>query len=55
MKTIVKSKSNIKVSTGIKAGMLNPNHNRRASLLAVKSGIKAGEGILLGNHNRRVR
>jgi hypothetical protein len=38
------------VKAAVKAGALSPNHNRKA--LAVKAGIKAGEGIFLKNHSR---
>ena len=52
MKTNSKNLSGIKVTAAVKAGGLPPgNHNRRA--LAVKTNIKAGEGIASSNHNRR--
>jgi hypothetical protein len=51
MKTNSK-KQGLKVTTGVKAAGMNPfNHNRRG--LAVKSNIKAGDGIVYQNHNRR--
>jgi hypothetical protein len=50
MKT--KTQAGLKVATGTKAGGLGSNHNRRLAALAVKSGIKAGEGILQANHSR---
>jgi hypothetical protein len=56
MKTISKKHACVKVTTTIKAGGFNTpgNHNRLVVGLSVKSGIKAGEGILNSNHNRRV-
>jgi hypothetical protein len=54
MKKIMKGKSGINVVTGIKAGGLQTNHNVRPSALSIKSGIRAGEGILHGNHNRNL-
>jgi hypothetical protein len=50
MKTISKKHTGVKVAAAIKAGGMNLNHSRT---LSVKSGIKAGEGILAVNHNRR--
>jgi hypothetical protein len=52
MKTTTKNSAGIKVSAGIKAGGVSPNHNRRG--LAVKSNVKAGDGIVASNHNRRL-
>jgi hypothetical protein len=52
MKTNSKTRAGVKVAVGIKAGGLQFNHSRPA--LAVKSGIKAGEGILSPNHSRRL-
>ena len=49
MKTETKA---LKVTTGIKAGGFGGNHNRKMRGLTVKSGIKAGDGILHANHNR---
>jgi len=51
--TTIKGKG-IKVTTGIKAGALNPNHNRVAPAIRVKSGLKAGTGIVNMNHNARL-
>jgi hypothetical protein len=54
MKTNTKTISGIKVSTSIKGGGIGYcNHARRVRGLAVKAGIKAGEGILACNHSRR--
>jgi hypothetical protein len=50
--TTIKGKG-IKVTTGIKAGSLNPNHNRMTVSVKVKSGLKAGTGIVHFNHNTR--
>ena len=52
MKTSTKNQGGIKTTTGIKAGGLGVNHSRK--LLAVKSGIKAGDGILQANHCRHL-
>jgi hypothetical protein len=53
MKTNSKTQTGIKVVAGIKAGGFgNLNRNRKA--LAVKTGIKAGEGIPFANHSRRL-
>jgi hypothetical protein len=54
MKTISKNQAGVKVAVGIRAGGVNPNHNRKLTALAVKSGLKAGEGILHSNHSRRL-
>jgi hypothetical protein len=55
MKTKSKIQAGVKIAVGIKAGgMDSRNSNRRLFSLAVKSGIKAGEGILAANHNRRL-
>ena len=53
MKTNAKIQAGVKVAAAIKAGGLQLNHSRRLAL-SVKSGIKAGEGILSPNHNRRL-
>lgn len=53
MKTNSKNTTAIKVTTAIKAGGIMNNHSRRLAL-SVKSGIKAGEGILHANHSRRL-
>jgi hypothetical protein len=50
----------LKVTTGLRAGRLSANHNRRATkgsaartvVLKVTTGLRAGR--LAGNHNRRV-
>jgi hypothetical protein len=52
MKTNSKTQAGVKVAVGIKAGGLSVNHARRA--LTIKTGIKAGEGIVSLNHNRRL-
>ena len=52
MKTISTKQTVVKVATGVKAGGFSANHNRRS--LTVKSGVKAGEGILAGNNSRRL-
>ena len=53
MKTNEKTQSGVKVAVGIKSGGLGTgNHNRRS--LAVKTNIKAGEGIIYSNHSRRL-
>jgi hypothetical protein len=57
MKTIVKtvkSSSGIRVNAAIKSGGLYYNHSRRGLALKIKSGIKAGEGILQVNHSRNI-
>jgi hypothetical protein len=55
MKTNSKTQAGVKVAVGIKAGGLQDhNSNRRLLSLAVKSGIKAGEGIVYANHSRRL-
>lgn len=54
MKTSTKSRNvststrHPKIATGIRAGQIEPNHNR--TRLAVKSGVKAGQ--IEPNHNR---
>jgi hypothetical protein len=53
MKTNSKTQTGIKVVAGIKAGGL-PYCNRNRKALAVKTGIKAGEGIVYVNHSRRL-
>ena len=54
MKTISKKQTGVKVLASIKAGGFGQgNHNRPLSTLSVKTGIKAGEGILNANHSRR--
>jgi hypothetical protein len=58
MKIIAKNISGIKVKASIKAGGFQncvSNHNTRARALPVKSAIKAGEVILMCNHNRVLR
>jgi len=52
MKT-TKKISGIKVIANVKAGAINPNHNRVG--LAVKAGIKAGNLIFSANHSARLR
>jgi hypothetical protein len=52
MKTNSKNQVGVKVNAGVKAGGFALNHSRK--VLAVKSGLKAGDGILLGNHSRRL-
>ena len=53
MKTKSKNQAGVKVVAGVKAGgFAVVNANRK--LLSVKSGIKAGEGILAANHSRRL-
>ncbi len=56
MKTNSKTQAaGVKVAVGIKAGGFpTSNGNRRLLSLAVKSGIKAGEGFVSANHNRRL-
>jgi hypothetical protein len=55
MKTNSKTQVGVKVAVGIKAGGFpTSNGNRRLLSLAVKSGIKAGEGFVFSNHNRRL-
>lgn len=54
MKTNSKTQAGVKVAVGIKAGGMSPNHSRRALSLKIKTGIKAGEGIVYSNHNRRL-
>jgi hypothetical protein len=54
MKTNSKAQAGIKVTTAIKAGGFTWNHNRKLNGLSVKSGIKAGEGIYVANHSRRL-
>ena len=55
MKTNSKTQAGVKVAGGIRAGGLGTqNENRRLLSLVVKSGIKAGEGIVYANHNRRL-
>jgi hypothetical protein len=54
MKTNSKIHTGVKVTTTIKAGGFSANHNRQIKGLSVKSGIKAGEGIYLSNHSRRL-
>ncbi len=53
MNTNSKNKSGLKVTSSVKAGGFpSINHSRR--VLAVKTNIKAGEGIVYSNHNRRL-
>jgi len=55
MKTNSKTQAGVKVAIGVKAGGIQvQNENRRLLSLAVKSGIKAGEGFVSSNHNRRL-
>jgi hypothetical protein len=55
MKTNSKTQAGVKVVTAIKAGgFWQGNHNRKSIVLSVKSGIKAGEGIYVSNHSRRL-
>jgi len=55
MKTNSKIQAGVKVAVGIKAGgMPDRNSNRRLLSLAVKSGIKAGQGFVYSNHSRRL-
>jgi len=54
MKTNSKIQAGVKVAVGIKCGGLSVNHARRALSLKIKTGIKAGEGIVSLNHNRRL-
>ena len=50
MKTTTKN-AGIKVTVGVKAGGLNPNHN--SSGLKVKAGVRAGVTELKPNHTAR--
>jgi hypothetical protein len=54
MKTNAKVQSGVKVTTNVKAGGFSGNHNRRVNGLAVKTNVKAGEGIVAANHNREL-
>jgi hypothetical protein len=54
MKTNSKIQAGVKVTTAIKAGGFRDNHSRKLLGLSVKSGIKAGEGIYVSNHSRRL-
>lgn len=54
MKTNSKNQVGVKVAVGIRAGSFSGNHNRKLAVLGVKSGLKAGEGILQSNHSRRL-
>lgn len=54
MKMNSKKQSGVKVGVGIKAGGFINNHSRKLIALAIKSGIKAGDGILMPNHSRRL-
>ena len=48
-----KVQSGVKVLSNVKGGGIwGPNSNR--TMLAIKSGLKAGDGILAANHNRRI-
>jgi len=54
MKTKAITQLGIKVVTGVKAGAFSVNHSRKNTAITVKSGLKAGDGILLSNHSRRL-
>ena len=46
------SKSGLKLNTGIRAGGLSPQHNRRGLTIRVRTAIRAGFGDLQANHTR---
>jgi hypothetical protein len=48
------TRTGIKVVAGIKAGGLQFNHNRSVVVIRVRSNVKAGAGIQLKNHSRRL-
>jgi hypothetical protein len=53
MKTIATKKTRLTVKTSVKAGGLNPQHNRGPRRLVVKTSVKAGG--LNPQHNRGPR
>lgn len=52
MKTETKNTKGLKVTTSIKSGGFTINRNRAG--MVIKTNIRAGEGIMLRNHSRRL-